>query len=245
MKTCAACSEQKPLEAFSRQARSKDGRYPYCKTCAKARLRAAYQARGKRSWMNDKTCSWCLVLKPRTDFRKEGTKVVARCLACEADVAEKESAGLKRCNICREWLSSDAFYPSHWKKTYVTCKACIAAENTKPAYAERRRNYGLLKTFGISLEQYRELLRRQDGKCPICKVPFEPNNFSYPVDHAHGGSNPGVIRAILHNDCNRFVMWMHEDSAQLRAAADLIDSPLTDWVVPEHMVQPFRKDRQK
>lgn len=153
--------------------------------------------------------------------------------------------GRRFCNICRKWLETSAFYPSKLRFPHVTCQECVRTQVAQPAYKLRQRDYNLQKEYGITLDQYKELLARQDHKCPICKVPFEPGNFSYPVDHAHGGPNPGVIRAILHQDCNRFVMWMHEDSAQLRAAADLIDNPLTDWIVLNPTLNERRRAKER
>lgn len=36
MKTCAKCKAEKPAEQFDRNAKSRDGRYSYCKACVKA-----------------------------------------------------------------------------------------------------------------------------------------------------------------------------------------------------------------
>lgn len=245
MKRCPKCGVTKDVEAFSRQTKSLDGRYPYCKECTSMRTKAAYRVRGKRSWVNDKTCAWCKTLKPRIAFRTDATgKVAHRCIECETEIAEQEGKGLRRCNICREWLPTDRFYASKLRFPHVTCVNCITEQNKKPAYVERKRNYLLLKEYGITLDQYKELLERQGHRCPVCQAAFEPGNYSYHVDHAHSGKFAGRIRAILHSECNRNVMWGHEDSAQLRAAADLIDNPLTDWVVPEHMIDVKRKDRE-
>lgn len=246
MKTCPACHIAKPLEDFNRQASNKDGRYPYCRDCAQEKVRALYRLRGKQSWVNDKTCSWCKVLKSRTEFRKDDRgKPAARCLACEAEVAAHDAAGERRCNICREYLPYSAFYASKLKFPNIACQACTREQVAQPGYKLRRRNFVLLREYGITLDQYKELLERQDNKCPICKVTFEPGNFSYHVDHIHNGKWAGRIRAILHQDCNRFVMWMHDDSAQLRAAADLIDNPLTDWIVPKPTLNERRREKER
>lgn len=248
MKKCAVCHTEKPFEAFAIQRSSKDGHHPYCKECTKVRMRASYAARGKHSWVNDKICKWCQVLKSKTEFpRSEDGKVGSRCSACVADIALHESSGERRCNICREWQPTSAFYPSQLRKEHVACVNCIKEQVAQPDYRRRRRDKQLRKEFGITLEQYFELINRQGGRCPVCLVPFEPGNSSYHLDHVHDGPFKGRIRAIVHGECNRTVLWMHEDSATLRRAADLIDNPLTDWVVPG--VPPSeirnRKNRQK
>ncbi len=248
MKKCALCKQEKPFEAFALSKKAKTGRHPYCKECASAKTRAAYAIRGKRSWMDDKICRWCNTLKARIEFpRTSEGKVGARCNACVANIARHENAGERRCNMCRSWKPQSEFYESQLYKPHVACKECIRASTTQPDYQRRRRNKQLQKEFGITLEQYFELIDRQGGKCPVCLVPFEPGNFSYHLDHVHEGPFKGRIRAIVHSECNRTVLWMHEDSATLRRAADLIDNPLTDWVVPG--VPPSetrnRKNRQK
>jgi hypothetical protein len=40
MKTCARCHQTKPLEQFSRYARTSDGKQSYCKPCASSYRRA-------------------------------------------------------------------------------------------------------------------------------------------------------------------------------------------------------------
>ncbi len=138
-----------------------------------------------------------------------------------------------------------AFYPSQINRKNIACIECFRSYNRDPVSVIRRRDRTLQKEYGITLDQYKELLEKQAHKCPICLEPFEPNNFSYPLDHSHGGKFVGRIRAILHRDCNRFVMWMHEDSAQLRRAADLIDNPLTDWVVPTPTLNERRREKER
>jgi hypothetical protein len=232
MKTCAICREPKPFEAFPVQRKSKDGRHPYCKVCTSIRHRAAYKARGKRSWMDDKVCVRCRKLLPRTAYRRHPDgKVHSSCTDCEDTVAASEANGLKECNICQQWLERSAFYPSKVHLARTACAGCTRKQ--MKSYGLTRRDRDLRKTFGISLDQYKQLLKLQNGRCPICLEPFEGGNFSYPVDHAHSGKFRGRIRAIVHTDCNRYVLWTHDNAAQLRAAADIIENPLTEWVVPE------------
>lgn len=65
----------------------------------------------------------------------------------------------------------------------------------------RRRNkdrvkaHELKKNYGISLEQFNELLVKQDGRCAVCgEIPERPN-----VDHDH---KTKVVRGILCTNCN-------------------------------------------
>lgn len=48
IKKCARCAVSKPHEAFSRDRRRKDGRYPYCRECDGAKSRERYRANVQR-----------------------------------------------------------------------------------------------------------------------------------------------------------------------------------------------------
>jgi len=243
MKTCADCKETKPVDDFSRWARGRDGRHPYCKACSKIRHRELYLRRGKERQRTHKVCTWCKQDLPREAYRTtEQGKYHPRCAACEDEVAAREGEGKRLCNVCREWLEPAAFYASHLVKEHVTCRECTRAwhRGNRP----NRRVFELVKTYGITAEQYDELVAKQGGVCPICLEPLPPDRAGH-VDHAHGGEHQGKIRAILHRDCNRFVMWMHEDSVQLRRAADLIDNPLTDWIVTDPTPNERRREKER
>jgi len=60
---------------------------------------------------------------------------------------------------------------------------------------EKLRNKALKENFGITLEEFRERLSKQDGLCAICSL--EPGTH---LDHNHA---TGKIRGILCNTCNR------------------------------------------
>lgn len=241
LKRCAGCHEHKPHEDFNRQTKSKDGRFPYCKVCSKERQRALYLVRDRKYREAFKRCLWCQKDVPSEGFQRtpEG-KRHARCIECEQDIARKEAEGLRRCNICREWLPTERFYASKLRFPHIACQECTIAQMSQPKYRANRRNYMLEREYGLTPDQYDDLAAKQGGNCPVCLEPLPPNRGGY-VDHAHGGKFAGRIRAILHRDCNRFVMWTHEDSAQLRRAADLIDNPLTDWMVPGKPASELRK----
>jgi len=52
--------------------------------------------------------------------------------------------------------------------------------------------------LGVSLEQYEEMLARQNGGCAICGNP--PKTRRLDVDHDH---RTGKIRGLLCHRCNR------------------------------------------
>ena len=50
---------------------------------------------------------------------------------------------------------------------------------------ERAKDRRLQKTYGITLDQYNEILKAQDGKCAICGRPATDFTVSLNVDHKH------------------------------------------------------------
>lgn len=245
MKTCSKCQTEKELIEFNKEASRKDGLYPWCKVCLKEHRAARYVKRPKYFLIHNKICSFCKEDKPRAAFRTTSSNnLVPRCLKCEEDVRVQTEQNRRRCGACKQWRPLEEFYKSRRDGRHSTCIPC--GQQALPNTYEKRRNASLVKYFGITLEQYKELLHLQNYVCPVCTKPLDQNKlYSHPVDHAHSGPNEGKIRAIVHDRCNRFVLWKHAEGADLRRAADLIDRPLTNWTVPTEYLKSRKKKRKK
>ena len=75
---------------------------------------------------------------------------------------------------------------------YAYCKTC---------HSEYQREKRLKKLFNLSLEEYDQILARQNGCCAICKQPPKPPKFrKLSVDHDH---KTGLVRGLLCSFCNR------------------------------------------
>lgn len=72
-----------------------------------------------------------------------------------------------------------------------------------------------LKKYGLTLEQYDEMLIAQDGGCAICGE-SESSGKSLSVDHDH---KTGQVRELLCRKCNSTLGYMREDPQLLMAAA--------------------------
>jgi len=93
----------------------------------------------------------------------------------------------------------------------IYCAICHK-EKAKARYYRNPDYYkdaDLRKKFGISLEQYRELERKQDYKCAVCHK--EPGSKKLAVDHNH---KTGENRGLLCGRCNLGLGWF-EDSIEL------------------------------
>lgn len=63
---------------------------------------------------------------------------------------------------------------------------------------QQKRNNYLVKTYGITLDDYNRRLESQDGRCAICRR--LPRKYVLCVDHDH---KTGRIRGLLCIRCNR------------------------------------------
>lgn len=93
------------------------------------------------------------------------------------------------------------------------------AENPKQFYLKWWTAY-LQRNYGLSLAQHREFLRKQRGKCAICrrKKPLQ-------VDHEHG-SKPVKVRGLLCAQCNSSLGKFGDSALMLRRAAQYLEGRL-------------------
>lgn len=200
-RVCTKCREVKPLDEFSHAPRGKYGRKASCKSCDAARHARLHPPRPR-------------VSKPRREP-----------LPGEA---------LKRCTKCGESKTIDEFSLSR-KATETanavykpSCKQCASDRAMEWYHANRDRadenriRFNLRTLYGITLEQYEEMLRAQGGVCAICKQD-EPaahgrtgRKFKLSVDHCH---DSGRIRGLLCQKCNRAIGLLGDDPATLHRAA--------------------------
>lgn len=209
MKTCTRCCVEQPFENFSTRMASPDNLAHECRKCRytvktarrellKTRtdeeIDAAAVARGPRK------CTQCLEVKPPDGFPRDRGRPDGRGQYCKPCAAKKSD-----------------------KRRRVTHPEVFAAQR-KASYRKNRqtlRRYKLKVNFGITLEQYGEMLALQDGKCALCKEPETATAngrlMELAVDHDHA---TGEVRSLLCGNCNKG-LGNFKDSPELLAAAIL------------------------
>lgn len=96
----------------------------------------------------------------------------------------------------------------------------------------------LRRVYGITLQQYEEILKRQGGGCAICgKV--NDGKRSLAVEHDHHSK---FVRGVCCSYCNHRLIGRHRDPELLRKIADYI-SQHTEFKVPDKKKK--RKKRVK
>ncbi len=103
---------------------------------------------------------------------------------------------------------------------YSQCKKCHSKANKKYRSTDEYRSkvkktnriWRLRKCYNMTLEDYDNMFKEQDGVCFICKQPEELNQRLC-VDHDH---ETGKIRKLLCNQCNRVLGYTKENVTLLK-----------------------------
>ena len=101
------------------------------------------------------------------------------------------------------------------------------------------RAYRLLNKYGITEEQYDDLLRKQQYSCAVCNRSVTRFKIRLSVDHDHA---TGHVRGLLCTHCNRYVIGKHrlgKGDLLLLNAHRYLTAEYPGWIVP-----PKRKKRR-
>lgn len=74
-----------------------------------------------------------------------------------------------------------------------------------PKSSEYNRNHIMQWRYGISLEEYDGLFKKQNGQCAVCGKVSSKHLY---VDHDH---ITGKVRGLLCRDCNLALGFVHDD----------------------------------
>ena len=134
----------------------------------------------------------------------------------------EEGVEKKRCCKCKRWLPLSCFSRNKvkWDGLQERCNECrkehwiAVGQYTKtiPPLEVRRRRHRIqvIKSYGISEEEFTAMLEAQNYRCAICGTE-DWGRPSPSIDHDH---KTGKVRALLCNRCNR-VLGLAEESAVL------------------------------
>ena len=86
--------------------------------------------------------------------------------------------------------------------------------------------YRLWRTYHISIDQFNDLLTKQDGICPICQnAPDENKRLAVDHDHKCCSENTSCgecVRGLLSNACNQLLGLAHDNPRILIRAAQYL-----------------------
>lgn len=149
-----------------------------------------------------KQCRICLHFKPVTSFHKNGFK------------RKNGSSGIRtECKSCSKNVH-DKYVETHREELNKYMKG-----RYDDAEKRRIRSYGLERMYGLSENDYNNILALQNNKCAICNIDQSNHKRPFDVDHCH---ETGSIRGLLCMRCNR-AMGLFKDNIDilLKAASYL------------------------
>ena len=114
-----------------------------------------------------------------------------------------------------------------------------ARKPSTEASRERARSASLKRLYGITPEQYDEMLEKQDGYCAVCLKHHSEFKTRLAVDHDH---KTGELRGLLCMNCNHRVVGRHREPDLLLRAGRYLQGPFTGWFVPP---RPKKKRKKK
>ncbi len=125
----------------------------------------------------------------------------------------QETEDTKTCLRCGKIKPLHSFYAHEEgrKFTHPQCKKCLSKS--------RKDNY-TLREYGITLNDYDEMLRNQGGGCKICGTKTPKGSGRFHIDHDH---KTGKVRGILCNNCNMALGLMKDNPKILISAAQYLN----------------------
>jgi Recombination endonuclease VII len=98
---------------------------------------------------------------------------------------------------------------------------------------ETAKDARLRREYHITLDEYRRVLKFQNGCCAICKRPASGMKLALAVDHCH---TTGLVRGLLCMRCNKALGWFQDNIMQLKAAAIYLEKPPVTQVLGRQII---------
>ena len=118
---------------------------------------------------------------------------------------------MKTCNICGQSKPHSDFAKNKRAKDgrQTRCRECFAEYNRQNPEGQRRRmrKWTLKHKYGITIEDYEQMLADQGGGCAICGTDTPGGGGTFHVDHCH---ESGKVRGVLCNNCNLGIGFLQE-----------------------------------
>ena len=129
----------------------------------------------------------------------------------------KESKKIKRMKYMREYMRKRRADPEYRERQLAFTAAWKATERGQQIERDR-----WLKKYGITSQDYLDLLNEQDGKCAICRIASPGGKCkNFAVDHCH---QSGRIRGLLCRNCNCAIGLLGDDPELVHAALEYLQA---------------------
>lgn len=178
-----------------------------------------------RQWLCTSACKIAYFNAKRAATKHEERK----CVVCGNSFVPNQARGVGRkwcTEECRKTILRGYKSKRKTKKDLDAEKKKKASEYQKEWIKKMggHRAIQLKRDFGITVEQYDEMLKGQDSVCAICGKPETSRNKyrdvqPLAVDHCH---TTGKVRALLCSNCNRGLGCFKDDPDLLLKAVSYL-----------------------
>jgi hypothetical protein len=166
--------------------------------------------------MDQKCCTKCKTIKPLDQFYRRKRAKDGRTSEC----AECRNAAVKQWRIDNPERAKKIEH--NRARDYSKEISRTKAYRATPEGKRRMRGYRLKAEYGISLEQYEDLLDEQGGVCAICKRPPSGENHANTYLHVDHDHVSGHVRGLLCHPCNTAIGLLGDDPERIQAAASYV-----------------------
>ncbi len=136
----------------------------------------------------------------------------------------QEDKRARACKLARDWRQKhpDKVREYHrvYRLKYPEKERLRVIKSKRKNYPTTGKNNHLLRSYGITIEQYNQTLINQGGVCAICKG-LSTDGKSLHVDHNH---KLGGIRGLLCSRCNKVLGSMRDDISLLKEVIKYLES---------------------
>lgn len=135
----------------------------------------------------------------------------------------------KRCKKCGQVKLRKEYYKDNRRKDGITayCKPCKLAKNqewrnSNPDKYQKSvsdmRWVAKKRRYGISKDDFLEMLYLQNNSCSICKIQIDESAH---IDHCH---STGKVRGLLCSNCNKGLGMFKDNIDILKSAIEYLEN---------------------
>jgi len=128
----------------------------------------------------------------------------------------------RHCSVCGEFKLASEF---HLERDVKAKDGVTMRKQCKPCREHIKWTSFIQRTYGITAEEYYDLLQRQNYKCAICES-TDVNNGRVSsnkmfIDHCH---TSGEVRGLLCSKCNQALGLFNDDTSLLQRAIEYLNN---------------------
>jgi len=165
--------------------------------------------------MSEKICTKCNKIKSLSEFSRRSDR---------GDLLKSH------CKLCIKTYNKNYALSNPDRIKYLRKQTRVRHSEKRKIYDKQHRaenadwykNYQLVYRYGLTLQEWQDLLNKQEGRCLICNIHYlETPDQQLHVDHCHV---TGSVRGLLCRKHNSGLGYFGEDPNLLRAAIKYLES---------------------